>query len=335
MEGNEGIRDFLFKRSVHIIIAEFSGYVKENINSDGGIFLENYTEFAQVYDIFMDNIAYEDWCRHIIQKLRNQGIEEGILCELGCGTGTMTELLAEAGYDMIGVDASMEMLETALEKKLRSHHDILYLQQDMRYFELYGTVRAVISVCDSLNYIDEPEDLLEVFRLVNNYLDPGGIFLFDMNTPARYESIGEDTIAENREEGSFIWENQYDPETQINEYLLTLFLPENRERKSESRESMNGSGEDSDRPEEQTNGPEPLYRKVEEYHCQRAYHLDEVKKTIEAAGMEYIGAWNGYTDIPADDSAERVLYMAREKGKTKREFNSDGGVPRLYRRGVL
>ncbi len=107
-----------------------------------------------------------------------------------------------------------------------SGHDILYLLQDMREFELYGTVRAVISICDSMNYILEEEDLLQVFRLVNNYLDPGGYFIFDLNTIYKYEQIRESTIAENLEEASFIWDNFYDAKTQINEYELAIFIPE-------------------------------------------------------------------------------------------------------------
>lgn len=96
---------------------------------------------------------------------------------------------------MIGVDASEEMLELAYEKRAESGHDILYLLQDMREFELYGTVRAIVSVCDSLNYITEEEELLHVFRLVRNYLDPDGVFLFDMNTIYKYsEMLGETTI---------------------------------------------------------------------------------------------------------------------------------------------
>lgn len=90
----------------------------------------------------------------------------------------MTERMAAFGYDMIGADNSEEMLEIAMEKRLESGHDILYLLQDMREFELYGTVRAIYSVCDSVNYITEETDLEEVFRLVNNYLDPGGLFVF-------------------------------------------------------------------------------------------------------------------------------------------------------------
>ena len=173
-----------------------------------------YENFARVYDTFMDNVPYEEWSRYLIGLLRREKIEDGLVLELGCGTGSMTQLLSAAGYDMIGVDNSEDMLEIAMEKKTGSGLNILYLLQDMREFELYGTVRAVVSVCDSINYITEEEDLLQVFRLVNNYLDPGGIFIFDMNTVYKYqELLGDITIAENREDCSFIWENTYRHET--------------------------------------------------------------------------------------------------------------------------
>ena len=149
--------------------------------------MEAYGKFARVYDLFMDNIDYEEWADYIQKHLEEQGIRDGLVLELGCGTGTMTGLLAQKGYDMIGVDNSEEMLAEAMEKKMESGQDILYLLQDMQEVELYGTVRAVVSVCDSLNYLTEKEDLLQVFRLVNNYLDPGGVFLFDMNTIHKWE----------------------------------------------------------------------------------------------------------------------------------------------------
>ena len=144
--------------------------------------MNEYTSFANVYDTFMDNVPYKEWADTIVRILSEDGINEGLVLELGCGTGSMTEELASRGYDMIGVDYSEEMLEVAIKKREESGHDILYLHQDMREFELYGTVKAVISICDSINYILEKDDLLEVFRLVNNYLDPGGLFLFDLNS---------------------------------------------------------------------------------------------------------------------------------------------------------
>ncbi len=187
--------------------------------------MEAYTSFAAVYDTFMDNIPYEEWGKYLKSLLYEYGVREGLVLELGCGTGNMTEILAQSGYDMIGVDNAEEMLEIAIEKRMKSGLDILYLQQDMREFELYGTVKAIVSVCDSVNYILEEEELEEVFRLVNNYLDPGGVFIFDFNTVYKYrEILGDQTIAENREECSFIWNNYYYEEERINEYELSLFI---------------------------------------------------------------------------------------------------------------
>ncbi len=188
--------------------------------------MEAYTSFASVYDIFMDNIPYEEWAEYLSRLLAEYEVTDGIVLDLGCGTGTLTELMAARGFDMIGVDYSEEMLEIAMmEKRAESGRDILYLLQDMREFELYGTVRAVISICDSLNYITEEAELEEVFRLVNNYLDPEGVFIFDFNTVYKYrEILGDQTIAESREDCSFIWDNYYYEEEQINEYELSLFL---------------------------------------------------------------------------------------------------------------
>ena len=209
--------------------------------------MEAYTGFAAVYDTFMDNVPYEEWCGYIKSLLTEQGVKEGLVLDLGCGTGSLTELLAAAGYDMIGVDASEEMLELAYEKKAVSGSDILYLCQDMRELELYGTVEAVISVCDCMNYILEYEDLVQVFRLVNNYLDPGGVFIFDLNTEYKYETVmGDRVIAEDREDAAFIWDNQYDAKERINIYDLSIFVKEE------------GQEEDG------------LYRKYHETHYQRA-----------------------------------------------------------------
>lgn len=189
--------------------------------------MEAYSGFAKVYDLFMDNIPYEEWTAYVKELLSEEGIEDGILLDLGCGTGSVTELLAKSGFDMIGIDNSEEMLDIAMEKRDESGLDILYLLQDMREFELYGTVKGVVSICDSMNYILDDEDLLDVFKLVHNYLDNNGIFIFDMNTMYKYENIlADNTFAEDREESSFIWENFYDEEDEINQYDLSLFVQE-------------------------------------------------------------------------------------------------------------
>ncbi len=250
--------------------------------------MEAYEGFAEVYDLFMDNIPYEDWCKYVSGLLMEYGINDGLILDLGCGTGSLTELLADHGYDMIGVDNSEDMLQVAMEKRAESGKDILYLMQDMREFELYGTVRAVISICDCMNYILEYEELTKVFQLVNNYLDPGGIFIFDLNTAYKYETVmGDTTIAEDREECSFIWDNYYDKETGVNEYGLSLFIRQE----------------------------DDLYRKYTEYHYQKSYTLSQVKKAIADSGMEFVAAYDAFTKEPVKETSERIYIIAREHGK--------------------
>ena len=238
----------------------------------------------------MDNVPYEEWAAYVRGILTEYGIGSGLVLDLGCGTGSLTECLARAGYDMIGVDSSEDMLEIAMDKRGRSGLDILYLLQDMREFELYGTVRAVVSICDSMNYILDYADLVQVFRLVNNYLDPGGIFIFDLNTEYKYEALmGSRTFAEDREDGSFIWYNEYSPEDHINEYDLTLFVREGK-----------------------------LFRRFQETHYKRAYSPAEVRRAAAEAGMEFEACWDAFSRDPVKPDSERMYMVFREKGKTER-----------------
>ena len=289
----------------------------------------SYSAFAYVYDELMDNVPYDAWAEYLIGLLKENGVEDGLVCELGCGTGQMTRRLAAAGYDMIGIDLSEEMLDVAREQEYGAYegecdfegepdadisheevlHDgvpdadttepsILYLQQDMREFELYGTVSAVVSICDSMNYMTSDEDLLSVFRLVNNYLDKDGVFVFDMNTEYKYkELMGDTTIAENREDVSFIWENLYDADKRLNEYCLTLFAKVEAEDDEEE-------GEDSAKP--------ALYEKYEEVHLQRAYPLTEVKRLLHEAGMTFVAAYDVLTREVPGPECERMYIVAKE-----------------------
>lgn len=260
--------------------------------------MEAYTDFAYVYDTFMDETPYEEWCAFVKEMINKYGIskpekstdaltsEKNLVLDLGCGTGTLTELLAKEGYDMVGIDNSPDMLEIAMEKRADAGLEILYLLQDMRELELYSTVGTVISVCDSLNYLLSEEDLLTTFKKVNNYLFPGGIFLFDFNTVYKYaEVIGDTTIAENREECSFIWENYYHPEEQINEYEVTVFVREDE-------------GEDR-------------FRKFSETHYQRGYTASRMLALVEKAGMKVEAVLDADTHGEITDESERIYIVAR------------------------
>ena len=233
----------------------------------------SYENFARVYDELMDNVPYEEWAQFILNLLQDRKITEGLVLELGCGTGKLMTLLGKAGFDMIGVDNSVEMLQIAREK---TSQDFLYLLQDMREFELYGTVKAVISVCDSVNYITKKEELRKVFQLVNNYLDPEGVFIFDFNTEYKYrELIGETVIAEDREDVSFIWFNEYDEDSHLNDIDLKVFVQEEGD----------------------------IYRKFQEEHIQRGYTLDEIKQLLEESGLIFLEAYEEYTmQAPQPDS---------------------------------
>lgn len=249
--------------------------------------MDSYSELADCYDLFMDETPYDSWLEFILEKFNKYNVPKELVLDLGCGTGTLTEMLAEQGYDMIGVDLSSEMLGKAIKKRDISGKDILYLCQDMREFELYGTVRAIVSVCDSINYILEDEDVIQTFKLVNNYLDPDGIFIFDFNTVYKYaEVIGDATIAENREDYSFIWENYYHEDEHINEYDVTIFARE---------------GE--------------LFRKSMETHYQRGYTEKEMISFIEAAGMVVLEVLDEETHLPPTDTTERIQIIAKEQGK--------------------
>ena len=250
--------------------------------------MEAYSGFAKVYDLFMDNIPYEEWTDYVKELFAEEGVKDGILLDLGCGTGSVTELLAESGFDMIGIDNSEEMLEIAMEKREESGHDILYLLQDMREFELYGTVKGVVSICDSMNYILDDEDLLDVFKLVHNYLDNEGIFIFDMKTMHEYANVmADNTFAEDREESSFIWENYYDEEEEINQYDLSIFVKEEDGR----------------------------YRKYEETHLQRAYEQQCVEELIKESGLELLHVYDAFTrELPAEDS-QRIYFVCRRPAR--------------------
>lgn len=251
-----------------------------------------YSKFALVYDNLMDNIPYDEWTSYLKKLLDDYDIKEGIIAELGCGTGNITERLAEYGYDMIGIDNSPEMLDIAMQKGAANKSSSLYLCQDMREFELYGTVRAVISLCDSINYITDKDDLVTIMRLVNNYLDPGGLFIFDFNTLHYYRDVvADNTIAEDRDDISFIWDNYFDEDTNINELALSLFV---KDKESES---------------------DDIYKKYSELHLQKAYTLDEIKEAIAASGLEFITAFNAFTSDTPDEDSERIYIIAREKGK--------------------
>ncbi len=291
--------------------------------------MDAYTDFATVYDTFMDETPYEVWGDFVVELMEKYGVtkpvlsgsadaehgghevcegntrtvgadaeenseaaleqERNLIAELGCGTGSFTLNMAKRGYDIIGIDMSPDMLDIARKKSMEQGLNIMYLEQDMRELDLYCTAGTILSVCDSVNYLLEDEDVIETFKLVNNFLFPKGVFIFDFNTLHKYRDvIGDVTIAENREDCSFIWDNYYHDEEHINEYDLTIFAR---------------CGEDD------------VFKRSVETHYQRGYTLEEMKSFVEKSGLKFITAIDADTHKEPTEESERIYIVAGECGK--------------------
>ncbi len=250
-----------------------------------------YSALARVYDRLNEEIDYVGWAdffESCFEKFLPAKPE--LILDLACGTGRMTRELASRGYDMIGVDASVEMLMQATAKALPEQR-ILYLLQDMRSFELYGTVGAVTCCLDSLNYLLAEKDLLTCFRTVHNYLDPNGLFLFDLNTPYKFREIYgqnayvlEDTLSEADDRAIYCgWQNDFDTESGVCSFELSIF-------------------------EEQ---PDGSYRRSDEHQEERCYPIETVRNLLKTAGFESVGVWEDRNFTPPGDTAKRWYFCAR------------------------
>lgn len=240
--------------------------------------MQAYEALAAVYDTLNGEVDYEKIATFYERCFQNAGIAPHLVLDLGCGTGKMTEILAARGYDMIGVDGSADMLSRAYERKYESQAAarMLFLQQDMCRFELYGTVGAVVSTLDCINYLTGEGDLARCFSLVHNYLDPNGIFLFDVNTPYKFKNIFADNAYILEDEHCYCgWQNDYDEESGLCRFYLSVF-------------------------EEQKNG---AYRRTDEEQIERAYTREALSAALTAAGFTDI-AFYADTDfsIPCEES---------------------------------
>ena len=257
---------------------------------------EGYDAIARVYDKLNRDIDYEAWA-DFFESCFDRFLEKRpeLVLDLACGTGRMTRTLSSRGYDMIGVDGSEQMLSEAYSL---GGERILYLLQDMRSFELYGTVGAVVCCLDSINYLLEYNDLKKVFSGVHNYLDPDGVFLFDVNTPYKFENIYgdqayvlEDESDEDGEPRAIYcgWQNSFDRESGVCDFYLTLF-------------------------EELDDG---AYERSDEHQMERCYSLDEIKNALLACGFEFLGVWSDYSFSEIRPETER-WYIAARAIKNKR-----------------
>ena len=252
-----------------------------------------YNSIASVYDNINSEIDYSAWADFIEECFAKYLPKKPeIILDLACGTGSMTFELYSRGYDMIGADMSEEMLAQAYDKAYNKEiSNILFLKQDMRSFELYGTVGAICSCLDSINYLTHDDDMEKCFKNVHNYLDPDGLFIFDINTPYKFENIyGNNSyiFEDNSSDGRSAycgWQNDYDRESKLCNFYLTVFT-----------EESNGN-----------------FSRSDEIQTERCYTLEEIKACLAKCSLEFIGAFENFKFSKPSESCERWYIVARAK----------------------
>ena len=244
-----------------------------------------YSDLSLVYDLLMDDVDYSQWADYIEALFGRYSVKPEIILDLACGTGSLTLELAKRGYDMIGIDISPEMLNRAVEKTGLSNVSPLWVCQDMRSFELYGTVDAIVCTMDSLNYILDLDDMREVFRLAGNYLNPGGLFIFDLNTPYKFEHVfANNLFYEIRDDIAYLWQNRYNPESRVCDFDLTFFVRETRD----------------------------LYKMLEEKQKQRSWYYDEIQAAVCGSGLNLADVFDAFTFDRPLQTSERCFYIAKK-----------------------
>ena len=283
---------------------------------------DGYRALAAAYDRLNADVDYQRWSAFIeVCFDKYLPARPQIVLDLACGTGRMTFPLADRGYDMIGIDGSAEMLSEAFDKsaertdrlfeeicarlgvdpdgefsdaameELAGRPTPLFLQQDMRDFELYGTVDATVCCLDSLNYLCGDGDLLACLRCVHLYLAPGGLLVFDVNSPHKFaHTYGNNAyiLEDEDEHGRAVfcgWQNEYDPESRLCKFYLSLFA------------------EDED----------GRYVRADEEQTERCYDEAEIRAALDEAGFDLCGMFADFDFSPVMPDTERWYVVARTR----------------------
>ncbi len=254
----------------------------------------DYMNFAAYYDTLTSNVEYPLRAARLhglIRKLIRTETQGNLLLDLACGSGSMSEEMAKLGYDVIAVDNSPAMLAAAMDKKLESELPIQYLCQDMRELDMFGTMDVTICTLDSLNHLPSLADIGTVFRRVSLFAQPGGLFLFDMNSVYKHREILRDRIFLYDTDAVFcVWENHFIEEDNTVEMQLTFF-----ERDGE------------------------MYLRSDELITEKAYPAEDILRLLREAGLEPLGMYDADADLehpevltPCTETTQRILFAARK-----------------------
>lgn len=241
-----------------------------------------YNDFAYIYDALTDDVDYDQFMQFIKKIFKLNNLNPELVLELACGTGNFTKRLVDEGYDVIALDNSEQMLDVAREKC----EDVLFLNQDMTEFELYGTVDAIICVLDSVNYITDKRKLQKMFKLCHNYLNYGGLLIFDINSEYKLKNIlGNNTYITDTEDIFYSWENELVGD-KVNFYL-TFFVKDEEEK----------------------------YVRFDELHTERIYKENELCDMLKKADFEISGVYGDFDVKKPKKRSERLFICARKNAK--------------------
>ena len=249
--------------------------------------MSSYEALARRYDALTADVDHDAWADYLEKHFRRSPLPIRTVLDLACGTGAITCLLARRGYEMIGVDLSAEMLSVAAEKArdLTGVIPPLFLQQPMEDLDLYGTIDAGVCCLDSVNYVTRPKDLLRAFRRVHLFLEPGGLFLFDVNTPEKLEGLDGGMFIDETDDTYCVWRADYARRSRICTYGFDLFFRE----------------EDG------------LWRREEEVHQERAYTVEELTHMLREAGFVHIRPYGDRKLRPPKPGEDRIFFAARKE----------------------
>ncbi|SHJ11210.1 class I SAM-dependent DNA methyltransferase [Lutispora thermophila] len=244
--------------------------------------MTSYGGFAQIYDSLMDEVDYEKWAKYLQDIMHYNNVTARHVLDLACGTGNITIPLSQLGYSLWGVDISEQMLSIA-ENKARVYGErIRFLRQDMRNLSLTKSFDAVVCACDGVNYITDEKELIQVFKEVYKILNPGGIFIFDISSFFKLESIlGDNMFIEEKNGIFYCWENSFDEESSTVAMRLNFFIPEGK-----------------------------LYTRIEEIHIQKAYKIHDIYEMLLKSGYTKIKDFDEFTFEKANEKSERVFFSA-------------------------